>query len=32
MIGVGLIDDSWPAKFPPPLEERLRAILANPDG
>jgi hypothetical protein len=32
MIGVGLIDAGWPAKYPPPLDERLRAILANPDG
>ncbi len=32
MIGVGLIDASWPAKYPPPLDERLREILATPDG
>jgi hypothetical protein len=32
MVRVGLIDGSWPGKFPPPLDERLRAILANPDG
>jgi hypothetical protein len=32
MVRVGLIDGSWPEKFPPPLDERLRAILANPDG
>ena len=32
LIGVGLIDDSWPDRLPPELAERLRAILANPDG
>jgi hypothetical protein len=32
MVRVGLIDGSWLQKFPPPLDERLRAILANPDG
>jgi hypothetical protein len=32
MARVGLIDDSWPQKYLPPLDERLRAILANPDG
>ncbi len=32
MIGVGLIDDTWPARFQPVLAERLREILADPDG
>jgi hypothetical protein len=32
LIGVGLIDATWPEKFPEPLAERLRQILANPDG
>lgn len=32
LIGVGLIDASWPEKFPDVLAERLRGILANPDG
>jgi hypothetical protein len=32
LIGVGLIDASWPDKYPPVLADRLRAILANPDG
>lgn len=32
LIGVGLIDASWPEKFPEVLAERLRGILANPDG
>lgn len=31
MTRVGLLDDTWPAKYPPPLDERLRDILANPD-
>ncbi len=29
---VGLIDNAWPDRFPPDLAERLRQILANPDG
>jgi len=32
LIGVGLIDATWPEKFPEVLAERLRQILANPDG
>jgi hypothetical protein len=32
MISVGLIDDSWPRKFPEPLRERLQALLDDPDG
>lgn len=32
MLRVGLIDASWPAKYPPPLDERLRIILADPEG
>lgn len=32
MVRVGLIDDSWPDRFPAELADRLRAILANPDG
>jgi hypothetical protein len=32
LIGVGLIDATWPDRFPPDLADRLRAILANPDG
>jgi hypothetical protein len=32
MIEVGLIDASWPARFPPELAERLQALLDNPDG
>jgi hypothetical protein len=32
MIDVGLIDQSWPAKFQPELGQRLQAILDNPDG
>jgi hypothetical protein len=31
-IGVGLIDQSWPAKFSPPLDQRLQALLDDPDG
>lgn len=32
LIGVGLIDHTWPDRFPPVLAERLRTILADPDG
>ena len=32
MIGVGLIDSTWPARFPPPLGDRLQQILDNPNG
>jgi hypothetical protein len=29
---IGLIDATWPDRFPPPLSDRLREILADPDG
>ena len=32
MIGVGLVDESWPAKLPDELAERLQALLDTPDG
>jgi len=32
MIGVGLIDESWPARFPAPLGERLQQLLDDPNG
>ncbi len=32
MLGVGLIDATWPARFPPPLGDRLQQILDNPNG
>lgn len=32
LIGVGLIDDSWPAKFIPELGARLKELLDDPDG
>jgi hypothetical protein len=32
MIGVGLIDESWPAKYPNPLRQRLQELLDDPDG
>jgi hypothetical protein len=31
MIGVGLIDESWPDRLPPEQAERLRTLLANPE-
>jgi len=31
LIGAGLIDRSWLAKFPPALAERLKQILDTPD-
>lgn len=32
MIEVGLIDATWPAKFPPTLAARFQALLDDPDG
>ncbi len=32
MIDVGLIDETWPAKYPRELGERLQALLDDPDG
>jgi len=32
MIGVGLIDESWPGRFESPLDERLQTLLDDPDG
>jgi hypothetical protein len=32
LIGVGLIDATWPARFPPPLGIRLQQLLDNPNG
>lgn len=32
LIGVGLIDATWPARFPPPLGARLQQLLDDPNG
>jgi hypothetical protein len=32
MIGVGLLDATWPARLPPPLGARLQQLLDNPNG
>ena len=32
MIGIDLIDASWPARFPPELAARLQHLLDTPDG
>jgi hypothetical protein len=32
LIQVGQIDATWPARFPPPLAERLQSLLDNPNG
>ena len=32
MIGVGLIDATWPARFAPPLDSRLQELLDDPNG
>ena len=32
MIGVGLIDATWPAKFEPSLAQRLQELLDDPEG
>jgi hypothetical protein len=32
MIGVGLVDSTWPARLPPELGARLQELLDNPNG
>ena len=32
MIGLGLLDESWPARFPGELGDRLQSLLDDPDG
>lgn len=32
LIGIGLVDESWCARYPPELAQRLRGILETPDG
>jgi hypothetical protein len=32
MIGVGLIDASWPARYSPPLAARLQQLIDDPNG
>jgi hypothetical protein len=32
LIGVGLIDSAWPEKFEAPLDQRLQALIDDPDG
>ena len=32
LIGVGLIDATWPARFPASLGDRLQQLLDNPNG
>jgi hypothetical protein len=32
MIGVGLLDATWPARFPSPLGDRLQQLLDDPNG
>ncbi|MCA9238617.1 MAG: hypothetical protein KDA37_00380, partial [Planctomycetales bacterium] len=32
MIGVGLIDHTWPQRFLPELASRLQTLLDDPDG
>ena len=32
MMSVGLIDESWVAKYPPELSERLQNLLNDPEG
>lgn len=32
MIGVGLIDESWPSRFEPELAARLQELLDDPEG
>jgi hypothetical protein len=32
LIEVGLLDETWPARYPPLLAERLQALLDDPEG
>jgi Nucleotidyl transferase AbiEii toxin, Type IV TA system len=32
LIGVGLLDATWPFRLPPPLGERLQQLLDDPNG
>ena len=32
LIGVGLLDATWPTRFPAPLGERLQRLLDDPNG
>jgi hypothetical protein len=32
MIAVGLIDGTWPSRFPPELGDRLQTLLDDPNG
>ena len=32
MLAIGLIDASWPARYPPELATRLQHLIATPDG
>lgn len=32
LIGVGLLDATWPARLPPPLGPRLQELLDSPNG
>jgi hypothetical protein len=32
LIGVGLLDATWPARFPQPLADRLQQLLDDPNG
>ena len=32
MLGVGLIDATWPARYPPELATRLQHLIDTPDG
>lgn len=32
MASIGLIDETWPARFPPELAARLQQLLDDPDG
>ncbi len=32
MIQIGLLDETWPSRFPSPLAHRLQALLDDPEG
>jgi hypothetical protein len=32
LIGVGLLDATWPTRLPPPLGARLQQLIDDPNG
>jgi hypothetical protein len=32
LIRLGLVDTTWPTRFPPPLDARLQELIDDPEG